>query len=91
LKIVLFGSYAYGRPSPNSDVDLLVIMPSHNRPVHEAARIQARLPPFFPVDLLVRSPNKVRRRIALGDGFMQTLTFEKAAGRLPGVRVLAAG
>jgi len=25
-KIVLFGSYAYGRPNPHSDVDLLVIM-----------------------------------------------------------------
>jgi len=26
-KIVLFGSYAYGKPGYNSDVDLLVIMP----------------------------------------------------------------
>src|SRR5947209_7973017 len=26
-KIVLFGSYAYGQPTPDSDVDLLVILP----------------------------------------------------------------
>ena len=25
-KIILFGSYAYGKPRPESDVDLLVIM-----------------------------------------------------------------
>jgi len=27
-KIILFGSYAYGQPHAESDVDLLVIMPS---------------------------------------------------------------
>ena len=27
-KIILFGSYAYGTPTKDSDVDLLVIMPS---------------------------------------------------------------
>ena len=70
LKIILFGSYAYGRPSTDSDVDLLVIMPSHKRSVYESARIQTKLPAPFPMDLLVRSPSKVRRRIALGDCFM---------------------
>jgi predicted nucleotidyltransferase len=25
-KIILFGSYAYGQPKPESDVDLLVVM-----------------------------------------------------------------
>jgi predicted nucleotidyltransferase len=29
-KIILFGSYAYGQPHPESDVDLLVIMPAHD-------------------------------------------------------------
>jgi uncharacterized protein len=29
-KIILFGSYAYGEPHPDSDVDILVIMPAGN-------------------------------------------------------------
>jgi predicted nucleotidyltransferase len=29
-KIILFGSYAYGKPTPDSDVDLLVVMPTRS-------------------------------------------------------------
>ncbi|MGC8641910.1 MAG: nucleotidyltransferase domain-containing protein [Isosphaeraceae bacterium] len=29
-RIILFGSYAYGKPHPASDVDLLVVMPAAN-------------------------------------------------------------
>ena len=32
-RIVLFGSYAYGNPRPDSDVDLLVVMPLDGNPV----------------------------------------------------------
>src|SRR5690242_6590378 len=37
-KIVLFGSYAYGNPNPDSDVDLLVIMKTKASPRTEAGR-----------------------------------------------------
>lgn len=30
-RIILFGSYAYGKPTPDSDVDLLVVMPCKGR------------------------------------------------------------
>ena len=26
-RIILFGSYAYGNPTPDSDVDILVVLP----------------------------------------------------------------
>ena len=29
-KIILFGSYAYGQPHADSDVDMLVVMPARN-------------------------------------------------------------
>ena len=38
-KIVLFGSYASGKPRPDSDVDLLVVMPFEGSPFHQAAVI----------------------------------------------------
>jgi predicted nucleotidyltransferase len=75
-KIVLFGSYAYGHPQPDSDVDLLVIMNTRKRVVYEAARIQCAVPAPFPVDILVRTPGQVRRRVALGDSFIREVTSQ---------------
>ena len=72
-KVILFGSYAYGTPSACSDVDLLMIMPLRKRSVYQAAEIQTRLRPNFPLDLLVRSPEKVQKRLALGDCFMREI------------------
>ena len=41
-KIILFGSYASGRPGPDSDVDLLVIMDYEGKPVYKAAEIRMK-------------------------------------------------
>src|SRR5438445_6054301 len=49
-QIILFGSYAYGTPHEDSDVDLLVIMPARNQH-DQAVRIRYRLAAPFPVDL----------------------------------------
>lgn len=71
-KVILFGSYASGHPRPDSDVDLLVIMPSRQRPAERAATVSRLLEPRpFPVDILVRTPQEVRRRLAMGDSFIQ--------------------
>ncbi len=70
LKVILFGSYAYGRPNPDSDVDLLVIMPVQGRALDQAVAISSRLEHRFPIDLLVRSPEEVKERLALNDFFL---------------------
>jgi predicted nucleotidyltransferase len=72
-RVILFGSYARGTPSPDSDVDLLVIGSFSGRNVDTSVAIQMKLRPPFPVDLLVRTPEKVRERIAMGDTFMQEI------------------
>ena len=72
-RVVLFGSYAYGRPSPDSDVDLLVIMPHSGHPAFMAAEIRKRVRAGFPLDLIVRSPEEIRRRLAMGDGFIREI------------------
>src|SRR4051812_35083528 len=69
-RIVLFGSYAYGTPNADSDVDLLVVMP-HRGPAHrQAARIRLAVDALFPMDLLVRSPREIERRIGWNDFFL---------------------
>lgn len=66
-RIVLFGSLADGQVTPDSDVDLLVVMPHDGQTWEAAARIRQRVPPPFPLDLLVRDPERYRQRILAGD------------------------
>jgi uncharacterized protein len=75
-RILLFGSYAWGAPTPDSDVDLLVILPFEGKPVAKSVEMRLKVRPPFPVDLLVRTPEKVRERLALGDSFMQSILEE---------------
>jgi uncharacterized protein len=70
-KIVLFGSYAYGKPTEDSDVDLLVIMPrTRDRGERMSVRVRNAIPRTFPLDLLVRTPPDVARRLRWGDPFI---------------------
>jgi uncharacterized protein len=72
-KIISFGSYAYGAPHADSDVDLLVIMPARNM-IDQAARIRMALPPrSFPLDLIVRTPEFVRRGLEEEDWFLREI------------------
>ena len=65
-KVILFGSYAHGNPTEDSDVDLLVIMPFKGRSCRKAVEILCRTRPGFPVDLLPRRPGDSVRRYADG-------------------------
>src|SRR5919204_6468805 len=65
-KIILFGSYAYGVPHADSDVDILVVMPARH-PHTQAARIRWSVPAPFPMDLIVRTPESLRWRLEEGE------------------------
>ncbi len=73
-KVILFGSYAYGKPTVDSDVDMLVIMPFEGRGARKAIEILLATDPTFPIDLLVRTPEQVKERVELGDFFMREIT-----------------
>ena len=66
-RIVLFGSYAYGKPSMESDVDLLVIMPFEGRGFRKSLEILNNCNPDFDVDLIARKPEDTERRYREGD------------------------
>jgi predicted nucleotidyltransferase len=53
-KIILFGFYAYGQPGPDSDVDLLVVLPFEGKGFRKSLEILNRVAPDFAVDLLAR-------------------------------------
>jgi predicted nucleotidyltransferase len=69
-RIILFGSYAYGEPNAGSDVDLLVVMPAASE-VNQSIRMTLAFEPPFPLDLVVRTPAKLNRRLAEGDSFLE--------------------
>lgn len=72
-RVVLFGSYAYGTPTEDSDVDLLVVLPKAERPAHKSAEIYLKFTPPFAVDILVRTPEKISERLAMGDDFIKEI------------------
>lgn len=70
-KIILFGSYAYGQPNEDSDIDLLVIMPFEGSAHQQAFEIRRRINSSRPMDLMVRTPEFVAQRLEWGDSFMR--------------------
>jgi len=75
-RVLLFGSYAWGAPTEDSDVDLLVILPFDGKAVAKSVEMRLKIRPPFPVDLLVRTPEKIRERLALGDPFIRSILEE---------------
>jgi uncharacterized protein len=73
-KIILFGSYAYGQPTPDSDVDLLVIMETDKQGSERSWQVaQLLIPRPFPVDILVRTPQELKAGLEKGDCFLQEI------------------
>src|SRR5260221_8683327 len=68
-KIILFGSQARGDTHPDSDVDLMVIMPARNE-LDQAAKISWEVEAPFPTDLLVCKPRDWELRLEDGEYFI---------------------
>ncbi len=75
-KIILFGSYAYGKPTQTSDVDLLVVMKTDLKESQQEIHILKNIRYHFGLDLLVKTPESLQKRIGLGDSFLKELCRE---------------
>ncbi|MGP0065284.1 MAG: nucleotidyltransferase domain-containing protein [Isosphaeraceae bacterium] len=86
-KIILFGSYAYGQPHEESDVDLLVVMPAYDETT-KGIRIINTIQAPFSLDLIVRTPKRLQRDLEDGDWFVREVmakgktVYEKADGEV---------
>lgn len=72
-KIILFGSYAYGNPTEDSDVDMLVVLSSEGNNLRKTWEILNQTQPKFAVDLLVRTPSEIEQRLAWNDLFLREI------------------
>lgn len=74
-QVILFGSYAYGQPTPDSDVDLLVLKAIDRNSTADATAIRKALRPLrhsstnLPLDIMVRDPDNFRQRVEQGAAF----------------------
>jgi predicted nucleotidyltransferase len=72
-KIILFGSYAFGNPQPESDLDLLVVMDADDRTRRQSLEIRRHLGVMFGLDLVVYSEEQLDERIKMGDWFLREI------------------
>ena len=73
-KIILFGSYAYGKPNKDSDVDFLLVVPQKTRNDRNKMYLKASKaldPHTFPCDIVIRSKSDISWRMNEGDCFLQ--------------------
>ena len=73
-RIILFGSYAYGTPTQDSDVDLLVVMNTTASSKERSWAVsQLLMPRPFPVDILVRTPREIKQALDQRDFFIHEI------------------
>lgn len=61
-KIILFGSYAYGKPTTDSDIDLMVVMETNERPHKRSVALRKTLKDLdIPKDIIVKTPDEFNR------------------------------
>lgn len=93
-EVILFGSYAYGEPRADSDLDLLIVRDTEEIPFMRrvtVSRICDALHLRIPFQPFVVTPEELRRRLELGDSFFEeicergkTLYRARPAEVLPG-------
>ena len=70
-RIILFGSSATENAAEDSDVDLLIVMPTGGSGLRKAAEIMSKISPRIPVDLIVKDPEDLQRRLEANDFFLR--------------------
>ena len=75
-KIILFGSYAYGQPGPDSDIDLLIIKTTGDKFLERLCtvrRVTVGTHPSVPFDPIVLTPTEMADRLEAGDQFLREI------------------
>lgn len=79
IKVILFGSHAWGDPGPDSDIDLLIIKETSERFIDRWASARKAIESAhcsLPVDTIVLTPEEIKKRLAIGDPFVRQMIEE---------------
>ena len=72
-RVILFGSYAWGAPHADSDVDLFIVKDTDERFIKRGVAVRRMLSDMkrrLPMDVIVLTPQEVHERLAIGDQFI---------------------
>jgi len=75
-KIILFGSYAYGTPDRDSDIDLLIIKETDERPIDRRVAVRRLVSDArrgMPFDAIVLTPRELEQRLVVRQGFVEEI------------------
>ncbi len=73
-KIFLFGSFAYGTPRKDSDIDLLIIMETDEKPAQRRMQISRLFRDRqVAMDFIVKTPSEIAERLSIGDFFIKKI------------------
>jgi len=73
-KIILFGSWAWGNPGKDSDIDLFVVKNTKKTRRDRQIELRTKLfPSGLPLDILVYTPKEVDKRLKMGDFFVRKI------------------
>jgi predicted nucleotidyltransferase len=74
IKVVLFGSYVSGKPSKDSDLDLLIIVNTKEKGIKRYAMVSELLEPRkIPMDIIVKTPDEIKKREKMFDPFIRSI------------------
>lgn len=75
-KVILFGSYAYGTPNEDSDIDFLIIKNTDERPIDrrvQVSKIVSNPNQRTPFEPIVLTRDEIKRRVEIGDQFIDEI------------------
>ena len=75
-KIILFGSYVYGNPSQDSDIDLLIIKNTSKRPLDRRVNVREIIydqKRRIPVSPLVFTEDEIEKCLSVNDYFIEEI------------------
>jgi predicted nucleotidyltransferase len=75
-KVILFGSYASGEPTEDSDIDLFIVKETDTSRVDRFVEVKRLIydPQVrIPVSPLVYTPQELEERLSMGDGFVHEI------------------
>ena len=78
-KIILFGSYAYGKPKKDSDIDLLIIKKTNARHIDRSTKVREILQEenrLIAIEPLVYTPEEINQRLKIEDDFIKNIMNE---------------
>ncbi len=72
-KIYLFGSYAWGNPDKDSDVDIFIIKDTEKDRLKRQLEVRRLIKGRLPVDVLVYTPEEIEKRLKMRDFFIEDI------------------